>query len=205
MAHKQSLQERLGRFKQGCCPIHNLFMSQVDGWYYPEEGKPYTIVACPRKDCLARAKALGPEGPWELLTECAFLLDAVLDANKLPPRKKLQKRTCRLPKKSEIWAKTKGRCFYCGAELDYKTTLTIDHIVPQLNGGEDTFDNLVPACRNCNSIKGTKDIEQFRFHRAMQLFHQRTGVWFSPTQVEYLESIGVNLEIPGAKFWFEFR
>lgn len=178
-------------------------MSQVDGWYYPEEDRPYTIVACPRKDCAARAKALSFEGPWELLPECSFLLDDILDESKLPLRKKPQKRTYRLPKTSEIWAKTRGRCFYCGVELDYKTTFTIDHIVPQLNGGEDALHNLVPACRNCNSGKGTKDIEQFRFHRAMQLFHQRTGVWFSPTQVEYLESISVNLEIPKFKFWFE--
>lgn len=105
MARKQSLQDRLRRFNQGFCPIHGLFMNQVDGWYYPEEEKPYTIVACPRKDCVARAKAPSFDGPWELLSECSFLLADILDESRLPPRKKPQKRTYRVPKNSEIWSK----------------------------------------------------------------------------------------------------
>jgi hypothetical protein len=178
-------------------------MGQVDGWYYPEEGKPYTIVACPRKDCPAQAKAQSIDGPWEISSECSFLLDDILDESKLPPRKSPQKRSYRQPKQSEIWAKTNGRCFYCGVELIYKLNFTVDHIIPRLNLGAEQLDNLVPACRNCNSTKGTKDIEQFRFHLAIQQFHKDTGIWFSSTQVEYLQSSGVNMEIPKIRFWFE--
>jgi hypothetical protein len=87
--------------------------------------------------------------------------------------------------------------------LIYEKTFTVDHIIPRLHLGAEQLENLVPACRNCNSTKGTKDIEQFRFLRAMQQFHKDKGIWFSSTQVEYLQSIGVNLGIPKFRFWFE--
>lgn len=45
-----------------------------------------------------------------------------------------------------------GVCFYCG-ESDY---LTIDHIVPWVQGGTHHPMNLVSACRSCNSIAGDR-------------------------------------------------
>lgn len=42
-----------------------------------------------------------------------------------------------------------GRCVYCGAVGH----LTIDHVVPLNSGGAHTHDNIVPACRSCNSSK----------------------------------------------------
>ena len=33
------------------CPVHGMDMSQIDGWYYPEDGRDYTIVGCSRGDC----------------------------------------------------------------------------------------------------------------------------------------------------------
>jgi hypothetical protein len=43
-------------------------MGQIDGWYQPESGRQYTLVGCPRKDCLIRAKAYSYDGPWEILS-----------------------------------------------------------------------------------------------------------------------------------------
>lgn len=40
-------------------------------------------------------------------------------------------------------------CVYCGAGDD----LSLDHIVPQVNGGDDSFENLVTCCRSCNTRK----------------------------------------------------
>lgn len=45
-------------------------------------------------------------------------------------------------------------CCYCGAQ----DTLTLDHLLPRHLGGEDSGDNLVWACRSCNSSKGHVDV-----------------------------------------------
>lgn len=44
-----------------------------------------------------------------------------------------------------------GICHYCGDEAT-----TADHVIPRSLGGSDDMDNLVAACRSCNSRKGTK-------------------------------------------------
>ena len=47
------------------------------------------------------------------------------------------------------------RCGYCGVtETESGGHLEIDHFFPQSRGGQDTLDNLVYACRTCNSFKG---------------------------------------------------
>lgn len=40
------------------------------------------------------------------------------------------------------------RCQYCGA-----TAESVDHVVPRSKGGPHTWDNVVAACRRCNSHK----------------------------------------------------
>jgi 5-methylcytosine-specific restriction endonuclease McrA len=45
------------------------------------------------------------------------------------------------------------RCVYCHKR--YKGKLTQDHITPISKGGNHTYSNIVPACRRCNSSKGT--------------------------------------------------
>ena len=50
-------------------------------------------------------------------------------------------------------------CMYCGAEFeDYQ--LTRDHIVPKVQGGLDSWTNVVAACARCNSHKGGRTPEQ---------------------------------------------
>ena len=44
-------------------------------------------------------------------------------------------------------------CTYCGTEGDPSNPLTADHFVPKALGGTDDRDNLVTACRRCNSAK----------------------------------------------------
>lgn len=45
-------------------------------------------------------------------------------------------------------------CAYCGG----RENLTVDHLVPRIRGGRDAADNLILACRSCNSSKGSKDL-----------------------------------------------
>jgi 5-methylcytosine-specific restriction endonuclease McrA len=49
------------------------------------------------------------------------------------------------------------KCQYCGRS---DLTLTIDHVVPVSRGGEDTWENLVCACVQCNNKKGFSTPEE---------------------------------------------
>lgn len=57
-----------------------------------------------------------------------------------------------------------GHCAYCGCVLEYKD-MQVDHVEP-LNGwstqGEDTLENMFPACRSCNHYKSAMSLESFR-------------------------------------------
>lgn len=45
-------------------------------------------------------------------------------------------------------------CFYCGSKLN----LAIDHLIPRIRRGSDESDNLIWACRKCNSSKQGRDM-----------------------------------------------
>lgn len=45
-------------------------------------------------------------------------------------------------------------CCYCGTT----ETLSIDHLISRIKGGDDHSNNLVWACRSCNSSKGGRDL-----------------------------------------------
>ncbi|WP_163337934.1 HNH endonuclease [Desulfopila sp. IMCC35008] len=57
-------------------------------------------------------------------------------------------------RKSRWWQRktASGLCHYCGKKFSYKQ-LTMDHLVPLARGGMSTKDNLVPACKECNTKK----------------------------------------------------
>lgn len=57
-----------------------------------------------------------------------------------------------------------NRCSYCGST----STISMDHIFAQKFGGTDVAENLIPACRHCNSSKGTKDL--FEWYYSMNNF-----------------------------------
>lgn len=50
------------------------------------------------------------------------------------------------------------RCYYCRG---YGLKLTIDHFMPISRGGLHSIENLVMACRSCNSHKKDKDPHEF--------------------------------------------
>lgn len=53
------------------------------------------------------------------------------------------------------WWKTRisqGKCHYCNGSFPPEE-LTMDHIVPITRGGKASRNNVVPACKECNSRK----------------------------------------------------
>jgi len=56
-------------------------------------------------------------------------------------------------------------CNYCGSI----EKLALDHIFPQKFGGQDNAENLIFACRTCNSSKGKKDLMEWMSFRGQFL------------------------------------
>ena len=54
----------------------------------------------------------------------------------------------------EAWS---NRCAYCDQPPIDDKSLTIDHVRPKSNGGEDRTTNCIPACRRCNADKGSTE------------------------------------------------
>ena len=54
----------------------------------------------------------------------------------------------------EVLRRDNHQCRYCGLSAD-ESPLTIDHVVPVSLGGSDAPDNLVAACKDCNSGKSS--------------------------------------------------
>ena len=83
--------------------------------------------------------------------------------------------------RKNILKRDNNTCQYCGKN---KSEITIDHILPKDKGGNDSWSNLVVACKRCNMIKGNyllKDID-------MQLIRKP----FEPTKIIYLQNVGKN-------------
>ena len=58
-----------------------------------------------------------------------------------------------------LYARDRNRCQYCGKNFPTRE-LTIDHVVPRVQGGEHSWTNLVCACVACNARKGGRTPSQ---------------------------------------------
>lgn len=56
-----------------------------------------------------------------------------------------------------IKLRSEAACAYCGS----RRHLSVDHLIPRIKGGPDDADNLILACRSCNSSKQGKDMLQW--------------------------------------------
>ena len=69
--------------------------------------------------------------------------------------------------KQQVYDKCNGRCAYCGIQISIQN-MSIDHIEGQVwfvdskTDINHTLDNLLPACKSCNSYKNSYTVEQFR-------------------------------------------
>jgi hypothetical protein len=58
--------------------------------------------------------------------------------------------------RQNIFKRDNFTCVYCGSKKD----LTIDHVIPKSRRGNSSWQNLVTACRKCNSYKGDHTPEE---------------------------------------------
>jgi 5-methylcytosine-specific restriction endonuclease McrA len=64
------------------------------------------------------------------------------------------------------------QCQYCGKRPPLRD-LNIDHVIPRSRGGDDTWENLVTACRLCNLRKGWKTPEEANMRLARVPFRPK--------------------------------
>jgi len=59
------------------------------------------------------------------------------------------------PNRTNVLWRDKLQCQYCTREFQSED-LTLDHVFPKSRGGENTWENLVTACKRCNQKKGSR-------------------------------------------------
>ena len=65
----------------------------------------------------------------------------------------------RRERRRAIYNRDSHTCVYCGCKS--REGLTLDHVVPAESGGTNETNNLVTACRRCNSRKGAQSLRAF--------------------------------------------
>jgi hypothetical protein len=69
-----------------------------------------------------------------------------------------------------IHERERGQCFYCMRRTK-PTVRCLDHVVPQVRLGRNSYRNLVSSCMECNAQKGEKQADDFlrRLYRERRL------------------------------------
>lgn len=81
--------------------------------------------------------------------------------------------------KRNVFRRDNYTCQYCGSRTK---ALTIDHVLPRSRGGDTAWENVVAACRPCNTIKGDRTLNETGFtllrkpRKPHFLFHQFVGL-----------------------------
>jgi 5-methylcytosine-specific restriction endonuclease McrA len=88
-----------------------------------------------------------------------------------------------------------GYCYYCGKEAE-----TLDHVNPRHKGGSSEDNNLVPACRRCNRLKGGRSLEAFKMTWTRKMNNMPK---FSSEHIEFLNRYNIKLPEFDNKFWYE--
>ena len=130
-----------------------------------------------------RAMVLLVSGKVEVVRESGRVIRTVSETFRVPAIVRLVKyirtiyrREVPLSRKNII-TRDGCTCQYCGSEHP-PSELTIDHIVPRVQGGTDLWTNMVTSCRGCNMKKGGRTPRQ----AGMRLVKQP----FRPTVMEFI-------------------
>ena len=82
-----------------------------------------------------------------------------------------------------VFKRDNWTCQYCG-KIGNKKNMTIDHVVPKSRDGKNTFENTVTCCIKCNSMKGSKSVEQFYKEKGFKLYRKPV----SPSLISFIKN-----------------
>jgi 5-methylcytosine-specific restriction endonuclease McrA len=68
------------------------------------------------------------------------------------------------------------KCGYCGEEAT-----SLDHIIPRFKSGSSNRNNLLPACRRCNTAKASEQMEPWYKRQKFycEIRHKKINQWIS--------------------------
>jgi 5-methylcytosine-specific restriction endonuclease McrA len=79
------------------------------------------------------------------------------------------------------------KCGYCGEEAT-----SLDHIIPRFKSGSSNRNNLLPACRRCNTNKASAKMEEWyvqqEFYSEIKL--NRIKTWMAQETIDIFMYIG---------------
>jgi hypothetical protein len=80
--------------------------------------------------------------------------------------------------RSHVISRAHGLCEYCQTAQIIVVTMEIDHIIPEIAGGQTVEANLCLTCRGCNSFKQDfqTDIDP-ETGETVSLYNPRTQIW----------------------------
>jgi hypothetical protein len=90
-------------------------------------------------------------------------------------------------------------CAYCyTTEANTGQPMTVDHVMPQAQGGETIFENLCFACRRCNEFKSSATHAYDPLTgEEVELFHPRRQSWFDHFQWDEARILVIGLTAVG--------
>ena len=95
---------------------------------------------------------------------------------------KARKNLVRLTR-NNLFLRDHHTCQYCGKKPPY-SQLTMDHVVPAVQGGKKTWENIVTACRPCNTKKGGRTPDEAQMKLRIR-----------PRQPIWLPLLGINIDL----------
>jgi 5-methylcytosine-specific restriction endonuclease McrA len=81
-----------------------------------------------------------------------------------------------------VFARDGHRCQYCGSQAE-----NIDHVRPKSRGGRHIWENVVAACRRCNSLKEDRLLEETSLSLRRPPRAPRSRVWLLAASGEFRE------------------
>lgn len=82
-------------------------------------------------------------------------IPAVVRLRRMPSRAKHAVKFSR----ANVYQRDGHRCQYCGHRFP-ESLLSYDHVVPRFAGGRTCWENIVTACRACNTRKGSRTCDE---------------------------------------------
>jgi 5-methylcytosine-specific restriction endonuclease McrA len=129
-------------------------------------------------------------------------------------------------RRQEVHKRSGWRCWFCGRDFSDTTEgppygsgtnimdiPTVEHLIPQCHGGTSHLENLVTACKSCNTAKRYRTVEEYRAYltsltqewRACEALRQLIYARGNADASVFKALHWIECQLPVITFWGEQR